>query len=141
MASGLLGILAFVSYISFLWFAADDNMAWKNIALAGWTTRSIAVAAVVLRTATTVQAGIASSMLAGILLEGSGVLLPKLATVSVLRATSPAPYTLFAHMWSSSNVGNCLLAALSAVLSTTTIFLQFTSTVLLTDVDTGLVTG
>ena len=116
-------------------------MTWKNIALAGWMTQSIAVAAVVLRTAITIQAGLASSMLAGILLEGPGVILPKLAAISLMRAAFPAPFTLFRHLWSNAGFQNWVPTGLAAVLSVTTIFLQFTSTVLLADVDTGLVTG
>jgi general stress protein CsbA len=137
----VVGLLAFCGYITFLWFAANDNTTWKNIALAGWMTQSIAVAAVVLRTAITIQAGLASSMIAGILLEGSGVILPKLAAISLMRATFPAPFTLFIHLWSNVGFQNWVPTGLAVVLSVTTISLQFTSTVLLADVDTGLVTG
>ena len=89
-----LGNFAFVGYISFLWFAGDNNIAWKTIAIAGWMSRMIAIAAVVLRTSISVQAGIASSMLAGIVLENPGIDLPNLAVISTMRATSPTPYTL-----------------------------------------------
>jgi hypothetical protein len=141
LVSENLGILAFGSYITFLWFSADYNATWKNIALAGWTTTSIAIAAVVLRTAITAQAGIACSMIAGILLESHGIFLPKLATVSIMRSASPAPHTLFRHIYAGTNWQNLLATALAAVLTITTIFLQFTSTALLADVSTGLVTG
>jgi hydrogenase maturation factor len=140
LVSSTVGILGFVSWITFLWFAADSNSTWKNIALAGWTTRSIAIAAVLLRTTVTTQAGIASSMLASILLEQHGIQLPKLAVVSAMRAAPPAPHTLVRHVWSGVNHKNILLTGLAVLLSGTTIFLQFTSTVLLADVDTGFVT-
>lgn len=141
LISGNLGILAFTGYITFLWFAADYNTTWKKIAITGWTTTSIAIAAVVLRTAITAQAGIACSMIAGVLLEGYGTFLPKLAVVSIMRAASPAPHTLFRHIISGTNLKNWLATALAAVLTITTIFLQFTSTALLADVSTGLVAG
>lgn len=141
LVSGTVGILAFVGYISFLWFAADNNLAWKNIALAGWTTRSIAVAAVVLRTAITVQSGVACSMIASIVLEGPGVVLPELATVSMMRAAAPAPYTLFGHIYTGTRFTSWLATSLAAVLTVTTLFLQFTSTILLSDLGTGLVTA
>ena len=138
---GTLGILASTGYISFLWFAADYNPTWKSVALAGWTTRSIAIAAVVLRTSITVQTGIACSMIAGILLEGPGVFLPKLATVSIMRSASPAPYTLFRHICAGTSLTNWLATGLAVIFTVTTAFLQFTSTILLADVDTGLVTA
>lgn len=141
LVTGNLGILAFIGYITFLWFAGDYNATWKNIALAGWTTTSIAIAAVVLRTAISAQAGIACSMIAGILLEGYGTVLPKLAAISIMRSASPAPHTLFRHIWAGTTAKNWVATALAAVLTVSTIFLQFTSTALLADVSTGLVTG
>jgi hypothetical protein len=136
----ILGSLAFVGYISFLWFAADSNLFWKNIALAGWTTRTIAIAAVVLRTSVTVQAGIASSMLAGILLEDPGIRLPKFAVFSIMRAAARTPHSLFRHTWSATFTKNWLFSSLAGILSITSVLLQFTSTILLADVDTGYVT-
>lgn len=141
LVSGAVGILAFVGYISFLWFAADNNLTWKNMALAGWITRSIAIAAVVLRTAITVQSGIACSMIASIVLEGPGVALPELATVSMMRAAAPAPYTLFGHIYTGTRFISCLATGFAAILTVTTVFLQFTSTILLSDLSIGLVTA
>jgi hypothetical protein len=138
---GAVGILAFIGYISFLWLAADNNLIWKNIALAGWITRSIAIAAVVLRTAITVQSGIVCSMIAGIVLEGPGVAPPELATISMMRATTPAPYTLFGHIYTGTKFISWLATSFAAVLTVTTLFLQFTSTILLSDLGTGLVTA
>jgi hypothetical protein len=140
LVSSAVGILAFIGYISFLWFAANDNPTWKNVALADWTTKSIAIAAVILRAAITAQSGIACSMIAGILLEGPGVALPELATVSMMRAAAPAPYTLLEHIYTGESSKNWLATGLAATLTVTTMFLQFTSTILLSDVGTGLVT-
>jgi hypothetical protein len=140
LISGAAGILAFTGYISFLWFAADNNLTWKNIALAGWMTRSIAIAAAVLRIAITVQSGVVCSMIASILLEGPGVALPELATVSIMRAAAPAPYTLFGHIYTGTSFIGWVATSLAALLTVTTTFLQFTSTILLSDVSTGLVT-
>jgi hypothetical protein len=140
LVSSAVGILAFIGYISFLWFAANDNPTWKNVALADWTTKSIAIAAVILRAAITAQSGIACSMIAGILLEGPGVALSELASVSMMRAAAPAPYTLFGHIYTGTRSKSWLATSLAATLTVTTIFLQLTSTILLSDVGTGLVT-
>jgi hypothetical protein len=75
------------------------------------------------------------------LLESHGIFLPKLATVSIMRSASPAPHTLFRHIYAGTNSKNCLATGLAAVLTVTTIYLQFTSTALLADVGTGLVIG
>ncbi|PSN66457.1 hypothetical protein BS50DRAFT_622120 [Corynespora cassiicola Philippines] len=141
LISSALGSLVFVACISFLWFANDDNILWNYIAIAGWTARTIAIAAVVLRTSITVQAGIASSMLASILLEDAGIYMPKLAVLSIMRAAAPAPYTLFRHIWPVIYTKNWIFSSLAAALTITSVFLQFTSTVLLADLDTGYVTG
>ena len=53
LIASALGSLVFVVYISFLWFASSDNKIWKTIAIAGWMSRSIAIAAVVLRSSVT----------------------------------------------------------------------------------------
>lgn len=80
-------------------------------------------------------------MLAGILLEGPGIHMPKLAEVSIMRAAPPALHTLFRHVWHLACTRNWLLPILAALLTVTTIFLQFTSTILLSDFSTGYVTG
>lgn len=143
----LLGVLAFIGYISFLWFTADENARWRRIALAGWLNKSIALASVILRTAVAVQAGIASSMLAAILLEGPGIRLPELAAISAMRASSAPPHYLFGHLIPETMRAEhrprrkWALLFVCALLSVTTLTLQFTSTILLTDVDIALITG
>jgi hypothetical protein len=136
----IFGTAAFVIYITFLWFTASGNQNWKGIALSGWMTRSVAIAAVILRASTTVQAGIASSMLAAIALESTaGVALQDLVPLSLMRASSAAPYTLLAHPRLGRNGLNWLLLVLAAIISITTMSLQFTSTILLADVNAGFI--
>ena len=137
----IIPVLAFVGYISFLWFATDGNTTWRKISLSGWMTRSVAIAAVALSTAVTVQGGIASSMLAGLLLEGPGVVLPKLAVVPLMRASSPAPYTLLRHTWADLHKSNGINFGLAAAVLIATLLLQFTSTILLVDINIGLARG
>ncbi|KAI8936134.1 hypothetical protein NX059_007631 [Plenodomus lindquistii] len=136
----IFGTAAFVIYITFLWFSSSGNKNWKDIALSGWMTRSIAIAAVVLRTSTTVQAGLASSMLAAIALESTtGVALQDLAPLSLMRASSAAPYALLAYPRLGRNGLNWSLLAWAAIISITTVSLQFTSTILLADVNAGYI--
>ncbi|CAN9178306.1 unnamed protein product [Alternaria alternata] len=136
----ILGTAAFIIYITFLWFTASGNKNWKNIALSGWMTRSVAIAAVVLRTSTTVQAGLASSMLAAIALESTtGVALQDLAPLSLMRASSAAPYALLAYPRLGRNGPTWVLLVWAAIISITTVSLQFTSTILLADVNAGYI--
>ncbi|CAN9145586.1 unnamed protein product [Alternaria alternata] len=136
----ILGTAAFIIYITFLWFTASGNKNWKNIALSGWMTRSVAIAAVVLRTSTTVQAGLASSMLAAIALESTtGVALQDLAPLSLMRASSAAPYALLAYPKLGRNGPTWVLLVWAAIISITTVLLQFTSTILLADVNAGFI--
>jgi hypothetical protein len=79
-------------------------------------------------------------MLASILLKGPSVHMPKLAIVSIMRAASPALYALLRYVWRATNTRHWMFPLLTALLSLTTIVLQFTSTILLSDVNTGYVT-
>ncbi|KAL1799751.1 hypothetical protein ACET3X_000093 [Alternaria dauci] len=136
----IFGTAAFIIYITFLWFTASGNKTWKYIALSGWMTRSIAIAAVVLRTSSTMQAGVASSMLAAIALESTaGVTLPDLVPLSLMRSSSAAPYALLAHTRLGRNRKDWLLIAFAVIISVTTVSLQFTSTILLADVNAGFI--
>jgi hypothetical protein len=136
----VIGTAAFIIYITFLWFTAGGNKNWKDIALSGWMTRSVAIAAVVLRTSTTVQAGLASSMLAAVALESTtGVALQDLAPLSLMRASSAAPYALLAYPRLGRNGPTWVLLVWAAIISITTVLLQFTSTILLADVNAGFI--
>jgi hypothetical protein len=103
-------------------------------------TRSIAIAAVVLRTSTTVQGGIATSMLASIALESTaGIALQDLVPLSLMRASSAAPYALLAHPRVGRNGLNWSYLVFAAIITVTTVSLQFTSTILLADVNAGYI--
>jgi hypothetical protein len=129
------GTAAFVSYIVFLWFTAQQNAIWRQIALKGWMTRSIAVATVILRTSITTQAGIATSMLAALALESSsGVSFPDLAALTLLRASAAGPHSILARLRLGRNQIRWWIIAIAMVLLITTTSLQFTSTMLLADV-------
>ncbi|KAJ8107507.1 hypothetical protein OPT61_g8818 [Boeremia exigua] len=136
----LIGTTMFIAYITFLWFTASQNQTWRRIALSGWTVRSIAISAAVLRAAATTQAGIASSMLAAIVLESTtGVLLSDFAPISLMRASAAAPYALLTQVEFRANKLSLAPAICAALLSMTTVSLQFTSTILLADVDSGFI--
>jgi hypothetical protein len=111
----------------------------------GWATRAVSVSALVLRTAIDFQAAIATAMLVALLLESrAGIRLHHLANMSPMRTGTVGPWTLTGFMmrevWHSARrykrIFNWMVFAL--VLLVTTILLQFSSTLLLSDIKPGL---
>jgi hypothetical protein len=132
-------------FIVFLWFGNDTSTQWHSIMAGGWATRAISVSALILRTAVDFQAAIATAMLVALLLESrAGVRLYHLANMSPMRTGTVGPWTLAGFMlrevWHSARrhkrIFNWMVLAL--VLLLTTILLQFSSTLLLSDVQPGL---
>jgi hypothetical protein len=126
-----LGCLAF---LTFLWTSSTQNPDWRHIVLSGWTTRSVTVTSLVLRLATAIQATTCTSMLAAVLLQVGEVPLHTAAAVSIMRFDNTGPWSLLRRMKGDWQRGSILIFLLAALLSLTTLSLQFTSTVLLSQV-------
>lgn len=126
-----LGCLAF---LAFLWGADETNTVWRSIVLAGWTARSITITSLFLRWATAAQAAICTSMLATVLLQRGAVPLPAAAAISIIRANNTGPWSLLGKMGVDWHRGSVLVGLMTALLTLTTLSLQFTSTVLLSQV-------
>lgn len=110
----------------------------------GWATRSIAVTALVLRTAVDLQAAIGSAVLASLLLESSsGVQLHQLAGLSPMRAGGTSPWSFawcaIEGVWRSGSRSRRFrgLYIIAGCLLLTSSLLQFASTMLLSDLRTG----
>ena len=129
--------LGCVAFFTFLWAADSDNAVWRKIVLSGWTTRSITISSLALRWATAAQAVTCTSMLAAILLQEYAVPLPNAAAVSILRFDNTGPWLLLGRMKGSWHQKTVPIAILAAMISLTTLSLQFTSTVLLSQVGPG----
>lgn len=123
-----LGCLAF---LTFLWMSPESNTVWRTIALSEWTARSITITSLVLRWATTAQAVTCTSALAAVLPQRHAVPLPKAAGLSILRFDNTGPWSLLRRIGTDASMSVGLLAAL---LTLTTLSLQFTSTALLSQV-------
>ncbi|KAF2847315.1 hypothetical protein T440DRAFT_521079 [Plenodomus tracheiphilus IPT5] len=147
VAVSSLAILGFVVYISFMWLAGDNNRTWRAIAQRGWIVKSITLASVVLRTAVGVQAGVATAMIASILVEGPGGPLHDLSQVALLRVSTTSPFSVLGHLLTHSfrdgyrSWKYYIITCPATILSVTTLFMQFTSTLLLADIHPGLITG
>jgi hypothetical protein len=126
-----------IAFLTFLWAADTNNTAWRWIILRGWATRSITIASLVLRWATGLQAVTCMCMIAATLLQVGTVSLSKAAAVSITRFDNTGPWSLLNLMGTKWPSGSTLISLLTLLLSLTTLFLQFSSTILLSHVGLG----
>lgn len=132
---GTLCILAALAFLCFLWMSNGSNPKWQRIVLAGWITRSVTIAALVIRISVAQQATICTSMLAALLLQRSGTRLPLIMPISIARAQNTGAHSLAWLMLPMREVTrDWILSVAVAILVLTTSFSQFTSTVLLTGI-------
>ncbi|MCJ1231672.1 Mitochondrial outer membrane protein iml2 [Toensbergia leucococca] len=139
-------ILGAIGFLWFLWKADHSNKTWHRIAVRNWITRAVALSSVVVRTSISMQASTATSMLAGLALENTQILLLHLASVSTMRNANAGPYMLAwlmlkAFIKDPSRWHRLLLPGLVVVLVITTFLTQFTSTTLLSDLNPGTIPG
>lgn len=108
----VLALLGSTAFITFVWHANVSNPIWYSVAQADWVTRAVTITAVVLRTAVSFQAALATSMLASYALETSGVRLSQIPEVSFARVSSGGPLGLLTTLaqWPRSAV--CFRASL-----------------------------
>ena len=134
-----LGVLGF---LGFLWFGNYQNDNWQKIMVIGWATRAVSISALILRSAIDLQAGICTAMLAAVIIESASILLIDAAEVSIMRANNPQPRALIipslkGAQWTSAGLNSFGYSITVLLLFTTTFMLQFSSTVLLSDLRLG----
>lgn len=139
-------ILSVLGFLWFLWEADHNNKTWHRIAAKNWMTRTVALSSLVLRTSMSMQASTATSMLAGLALENTQILLLHFASVSMMRNTNAGPYMLSwlifkAFLKDPWRWRRALIPTLILVLVITSTLSQFTSTTLLADLKPGTVPG
>lgn len=139
--------------LMFLWFGNSDQRAWNRIMVHGWVTQSVAITALLLRTATDVQAAIGAAILAALLLEfKGGINLYQVANISPMRAGTAGPWS-FAYCamqsfwqsktdhrgidWKHTHRNLDWRHTLTVWLLITSSALQFSSTILLADLRLG----
>jgi hypothetical protein len=132
-----ISILGAVAYLSFLWFSRGTG--WKLIIFSNWAATSVALSAVVIRWLSGLQIILATSILALAILRAGSPLdqIPKLST---LRYNNSGPLDLLwlAERWNRAAIHlHLFILCLLAILST--LLLQFTSALLLSDLDVATV--
>lgn len=117
-----------------------------RIMISGWATRAVSLPSMILRTAIDLQTGIAAAMLAALALESGSVLLHDTAKVSSARAQRARPHTLI-HPLTMGLLRNLrdykklLTVAAVVLLAGSALILQFSSTILLSDLRLGSLPG
>ena len=125
-------LLAALAFLFFLWYGSRSNHTWRTIVLQDWTTRAITLTTVAVRVAVSLQSGIATSMLASIVIEGPGVRLVDVPEVSLTRYASNGPHTFILVLLRQAKTRTfTLLLACYIMLTLAT---QFASTLLLSDI-------
>ena len=130
-----------LAFICFIWASGDHNAVWLSICLAGWVSRSVTLAALAIRLGTTAQAAGCTSMLAGLVLRNFGVSLGSGAAVTLMQNDNTGPHTLAWKVRGNFLKGRFAIGIPICLLVVTTSFLQFTSTILLSDVKLRVVQG
>ncbi|KAI0406991.1 hypothetical protein F4802DRAFT_62571 [Xylaria palmicola] len=145
---GCIGILGIVTFISFLWFgggsapeAATASSAWLNIVLNNRAAQAITLSSLLLRIIVATQATSCTSMLAALFLERRAVLASQLPHFSVARGINDGPRALLQKIIGSGTRRMLLSveAFLMLILTLTLLGLQFSSTVLIADLENQVV--
>jgi hypothetical protein len=92
LVGGLVVLLAAIGFLAFLWFGNWSNHTWNNIATQNWFTRAVSLSTLAVRNAVSLQAGVATSMLASVALEQMEVHILSAASISGMRNATSGPY-------------------------------------------------
>lgn len=129
---GTLLILGAFAFLIFLWVAGEGNGVWKSIVGNNWISRSITLTALTIRASICFQAALITAMIASVQLERYDTPWSRSAALSISRASGRQPYALLAHRPFSRKSWPLIIA--TVILALTTLGLQFSSTILLSDV-------
>ncbi|KAI2463252.1 hypothetical protein F4781DRAFT_426508 [Annulohypoxylon bovei var. microspora] len=145
---GALGSLIGLGFLIFLWTAhgsnseaADAPMAWRKIMLNGWMGQATTLAALLIRIVTALQATVCTAMLASMFLEKRYVRKADIIQFSIIRAINDGPRKLTELIFSSPRAIFCIEAFLVLSLTLGNLALQFTSTILFSDIQEATIVG
>jgi hypothetical protein len=138
-------LAAAVSWIGFLWFATNTNQTRHWILVNNWLTRSVTICSLIIRTGGGLLSGVSTAMLAALVLELGGVFPLDVAMISIARAAgsssmlSPLLLRLCRTIFAST-LGAVFLGLGLLLLATSTV-IQFSSLLLVSDLQVALVPG
>ncbi|KAI1426413.1 hypothetical protein F5Y12DRAFT_794299 [Xylaria sp. FL1777] len=143
-------ILLSVGFLSLLWFgygdkpeAAGSPWIWRRIAVNDWMTRTITILALVIRSVVSFQVALCTSMIAALVLEKRSARKSDVAYLSIARSVSDGPrkvvqLLLSSRSWSVLTYVEVWLICLLALVM---LALQFSSTLLLSDLHDFIIAG
>jgi hypothetical protein len=134
-------MVAAIGFLAFLWSRKKNNPTWRLVMVNGWTTRAVSLTSALVRNAADMQAGIAVAMLAALALESFQVRLAEAAKMSSLRSGRCDPFDLLPSVVGSFKWNRGVLFTPTTLLICTAFLLQFSSTVLLSDLYLGMLPG
>ncbi|KAI0545257.1 hypothetical protein F4679DRAFT_482406 [Xylaria curta] len=144
---GSVVILGLLSFLIFLWFghgtreAADATWAWRQIALKGYMVQAVTLASLVLRLAVSMQSVVCTSILAALVLEKRFARKSDVAWFSVMRSTNDGPLKMAQMMLFSKYLTRHIEFWFLSLLALVTLGLQFSSTILLSDITNFVILG
>lgn len=115
---------------------AEPGIYWLRIVNAGWAAQLVTVCTASIRTVVAFQAGLATAMIAGVVLETTGAPVLQGPFYSILRAVKVAP----SNLWTATNFQPHLSYFIYALVLTevlVTAASQFLSTIFLSDFGNG----
>lgn len=125
--------------------AANATWVWRQLAIRNWMPQAITLASIVLRVVIGIQAIICTSMVAALLLERLSIPRSQVAHASVMRGINDGPWKLVMLLLSyKSKVSHVIWhpeAWLILWVALLSLALQFTSTILLSDMHSFVMTG
>lgn len=130
----LLVLIESAIFLSWLWFEDPSTDLWRRVVLGSLLTQAITITSVLIRTAIGSLAVISTSMIASVALESHGVPLDAVAEVSIARFTNGGPQSLFMLLL-SGNTFKAPIRFLTMTLLLVVLASQFTSTLLITDLE------
>ncbi|KAI1326422.1 hypothetical protein F5Y16DRAFT_228577 [Xylariaceae sp. FL0255] len=147
---GSLGVVLLFGILVFLWFgrggssdAANAFWVWRQIAIRGWITQAITLSTLTLQADVNLQSAVCTSMLASLYLERRNARKAQVGWLSVMRGLNNGPWKLARVILSSPSLDLilCLEFWLMILMAITTMALQFSSTILLSDIKTDVIVG
>ncbi|TGJ84433.1 hypothetical protein E0Z10_g4302 [Xylaria hypoxylon] len=147
---GSLWVLGIFGFLTFLWFghgsapeAANATSLWRFIALHNYFPQTITICSVALRVAVGIQATICTSMIASLILEKHGAQKRDVAWLSIMRSLNGGPHKLGSLLLSKRSLTDLLRIEtwLTFLVIVVTLALQFSSTLLLSDINKFVILG
>lgn len=145
IAVGTAVTLAVLGFLTFLWIGEGPaggesaTYLWRTIMLSeSWSTQTITISAVVVRTVAAGQAAVCTSLVAALLLERRRLPLSKVVPVSIMRGINDGPFSLVRESlsWKHLQPICCVEMGLLLLVTVATFGTQFTSTILLSGFNT-----